>query len=58
MRERGLDVYLCLTMNGTFVNDLGSARHLEYTQLQTTAVGTYAWMATEVGGMTCTAIQS
>ena len=30
--------------------DLGSARSLEHTACQTTAVGTYAWMAPEVGG--------
>ena len=50
-----------LAMNGALVNnlqicDLGSARILEHTQLQTTAVGTYAWMAPEVGGMTSIAI--
>jgi len=28
--------------------DLGSARSLEHTARQTTAVGTYAWMAPEV----------
>ena len=40
-------------VNGALINvlqicDLGSARYLEYTQTQTTAVGTYAWMAPEV----------
>ena len=30
--------------------DLGSARSLEHTTRQSTAVGTYAWMAPEVGG--------
>ena len=44
---------LALIVNGALVNalqicDLGSARRLEYTQLQTTAVGTCAWMAPEV----------
>jgi len=32
--------------------DLGSARSLEHTTRQTTAIGTYAWMAPEVGGPT------
>ena len=59
---RDLDMHLHLpAMNGALVNnlqicDLGSARILDHTQLQTTAVGTYAWMAPEVGGMTSTAI--
>ena len=50
-----------LAMNGILANnlqicDLGSARILDHTQFQTTAVGTYAWMAPEVGGMTSIAI--
>ena len=59
---RDLDMHLHLqAMNSALVNnlqicDLGSARILDHTQLQTTAVGTYAWMAPEVGGMTSTAI--
>jgi len=31
--------------------DLGSARSLQHTTLQTTAVGTYAWMSPEVGDL-------
>ena len=46
-------MYVHFIVNGALINvlqicDLGSARHLEYTQKQTTAVGTYAWMAPEV----------
>ena len=46
-------MYLQFIVNHALVNilqicDLGSARSLEYTQLQTTAVGTCAWMAPEV----------
>ena len=53
MSEQGLDMCVHFIVNGALINvlqicDLGSARHLEYTQRQTTAVGTYAWMAPEV----------
>ena len=46
-------MYVHFIVNGALINvlqicDLGSARHLEYTQTQTTAVGTCAWMAPEV----------